>query len=269
MLLLGIPVEIFVTVAALNLIYQFWVHTEHIGRLGIIDYILVTPSNHRIHHAQNKEYIDANYGGVFILWDRMFGTFIDEREDLKPVYGTSKPLNTWNPLWANLEVWNEIFKDTWRTKKWTDKIAVWFSTPKWRPADVAEKYPIVKNDLSQFRKFDPTTTTYAKIFGFTHLVFVGIYTQGVLFSSSSIAYIDLMLISVNTVTLMVFASFMYENRIFVYYAELIRSIAVLLLISIGYFNFMPEIILGYTVLSAAISGAIVLKDRFFSLNEAR
>ena len=110
-LFLGIPPEIFVTVAGVNLIYQFWVHTEHIGRLGILDYIFVTPSNHRIHHAQNKEYIDANYGGVFILWDRMFGTFIDERSDLKPIYGTSKPLKSWNPLWANLEVWVQIFKE--------------------------------------------------------------------------------------------------------------------------------------------------------------
>ena len=105
-------------------------------------------------------------------------------------------------------------------------------------------------------------------FGFTHLIFVGIYTQGVLFNSASIDFIDMLLISVNIVTLMVFASFMYENRVFVYYAELIRSIAVLLLISIGYFNFMPEIILGYTVLSALISGAIVFKDRFLSPSEA-
>ena len=199
----------------------------------------------------------------------MFGTFIDEREDLKPVYGTSKPLGTWNPLWANLEVWNEMFKDTWRTKKWTDKIALWFSTPKWRPADVAEKYPIKKNDLTQFRKFDPKTTLYAKVFGFTHLVFVGIYTQAVLFDSASIGYIDLMLLSLNIVTMMVLASFMYENRAFVYYAELIRSLSVLVLISVGYFNFMPEIILGYTLLSAVISGAIVFKDRFFSFSEVR
>ena len=78
-----------------------------------------------------------------------------------------------------------------------------------------------------------------------------------------------MLITINIVSLMVFASFMYENRVFVYYFELIRSITVLLLISIGYFNFMPEVVLGYTVLSAAVSGAIVLKDRFFSLSEAR
>ena len=269
MLLLGIPVEIFVTVAALNLIYQFWVHTEHIGRLGVLEYILVTPSNHRIHHAQNKEYIDANYGGVFILWDRMFGTFIDERDDLKPIYGTSKPLNSWNPLWANLEVWSEMIKDTWRTRRWRDKIALWFSKPKWRPADVSEKYPIKKNDLTQFRKFDTKTSLFAKIFGFTHLVFVSIYTQGVLFNSASIAYVDLMLISFNIVTLMVFASFMYENRVFVYYLELIRSLSVLALISVGYFNFMSEIIIVYTLFSALASAIIVLRDRVLSPSEAR
>ena len=269
MLLLGIPVEIFVTVAALNLIYQFWVHTEHIGRLGVLDYILVTPSNHRIHHAQNKEYIDANYGGVFILWDRMFGTFIDERDDLKPIYGTSKPLNSWNPLWANLEVWSEMIKDTWRTRRWRDKIALWFSKPKWRPADVSEKYPIKKNDLTQFRKFDTKTSLFAKIFGFTHLVFVSIYTQGVLFNSASIVYVDLMLISFNIVTLMVFASFMYENRVFVYYLELIRSLSVLALISVGYFNFMSEIIIGYTLFSALASAILVLRDRVLSPSEAR
>ena len=269
MLLLGIPGEIFVTVAALNLIYQFWVHTEHIGRLGVLDYILVTPSNHRIHHAQNKEYIDANYGGVFILWDRMFGTFIDERDDLKPIYGTSKPLNSWNPLWANLEVWSEMIKDTWRTRRWRDKIALWFSKPKWRPADVSEKYPIKKNDLTQFRKFDTKTSLFAKIFGFTHLVFVSIYTQGVLFNSASIVYVDLMLISFNIVTLMVFASFMYENRVFVYYLELIRSLSVLALISVGYFNFMSEIIIVYTSFSALASAIIVLRDRVLSPSEAR
>ena len=269
MLLLGIPVEIFVTVAALNLIYQFWVHTEHIGRLGVLDYILVTPSNHRIHHAQNKEYIDANYGGVFILWDRMFGTFIDERDDLKPIYGTSKPLNSWNPLWANLEVWSEMIKDTWRTRRWRDKIALWFSKPKWRPADVSEIYPIKKNDLTQFRKFDTKTSLFAKIFGFTHLVFVSIYTQGVLFNSASIVYVDLMLISFNIVTLMVFASFMYENRVFVYYLELIRSLSVLALISVGYFNFMSEIIIGYTLFSALTSAILVLRERVLSPSEAR
>ena len=162
-----------------------------------------------------------------------------------------------------------MIKDTWRTKRWRDKIALWFSKPKWRPADVSEKYPLKKNDLTQFRKFDTKTTLFAKIFGFTHLVFVSIYTQRVLFNSASIAYVDLMLISFNIVTLMVFASFMYENRVFVYYLELIRSLSVLALISVGYFNFMSEIIIGYTLFSALASAILVLRDRVLSPSEAR
>ena len=113
------------------------------------------------------------------------------------------------------------------------------------------------------------TSLFAKIFGFTHLVFVSIYTQGVLFNSASIVYVDLMLISFNIVTLMVFASFMYENRVFVYYLELIRSLSVLALISVGYFNFMSEIIIGYTLFSALASAILVLRDRVLSPSEAR
>ena len=122
MFLIGIPPTVFVTVAAINLIYQFWVHTEHIGRLGVLEYIFITPSNHRIHHAQNDDYLDANYGGVFIIWDRIFGTFIDEREDLKPIYGTVKPLKSFNPFWANIEVFYQMILDSYRTKRFRDKI---------------------------------------------------------------------------------------------------------------------------------------------------
>ena len=103
MFLLGVPFDVFVTIAAVNLVYQFWVHTEHVGKLGFLETFLVTPSNHRVHHACNKRYIDANYGGVFILWDRLFGTFVDETVLEKPIYGTLKPLRSWDPLWANME----------------------------------------------------------------------------------------------------------------------------------------------------------------------
>ena len=104
----------------------------------------------------------------------MFGTFIDEREDLKPIYGTSKPLNSWNPLWANLEVWSEMIKDTWRTKRWRDKVALWFSTPKWRPADVSEKYPIKKNDLSQFKSLIPKLLCSLKYL-VSHTLFLSVF----------------------------------------------------------------------------------------------
>jgi sterol desaturase/sphingolipid hydroxylase (fatty acid hydroxylase superfamily) len=134
--IVGIPPEVFVTVAGVNLVYQFWVHTEHIPKLGWYEYIFVSPSNHRIHHAQNKHYVDANYGGVFILWDRLFGTYKEELEELKPIYGTAKPLKSWNPFKANLDIFREMLVDSTRTKSFKDKIKVWFSRPNWRPEDV-------------------------------------------------------------------------------------------------------------------------------------
>ena len=153
--LLGFPLEVAITVNAVNLIYQFWVHTQHVRRLGILDYILVTPSNHRVHHAQNERYIDKNYGGIFILWDRLFGTFEDEREDEPVVFGVRKPLANWNPFWANLQVYDYLLFDAVRAKSWKDKLGIWFRRTGWRPADVEARYPKERADLSTFEKFDP------------------------------------------------------------------------------------------------------------------
>ena len=153
--LIGFPFEILLTVSALNLIYQFWVHTQIVKRMGPLDHILVTPSNHRVHHAQNERYIDKNYGGILILWDRLFGTFADEREDDPVVFGVRKPLQNWNPFWANLQVYDYLWFDSLRTRRWRDKLGIWFRRTGWRPADVAAAYPKRTADLTTFRKFDP------------------------------------------------------------------------------------------------------------------
>ncbi len=152
--LAGFPLEVIVAVNAVNLIYQFWVHTQTVRRLGILDYILVTPSNHRVHHAQNERYIDKNYGGMLILWDRMFGTFQDELEDDPVVFGVRKPLANWNPFWANLQVYDYLLFDARHTKRWRDKIGVWFRRTGWRPPDVEAEYPKARADLDDFSKFD-------------------------------------------------------------------------------------------------------------------
>ena len=269
MLFLGVPPEIFVTVAALNLIYQFWVHTEHIDRLGFLDYIFVTPSNHRIHHAQNKEYIDANYGGVFIIWDIIFGTFKDERKELKPIYGTSKPLKSWNPFWANFEVWTEIFKDTWRTKSWKDKFKVWISRPKWRPKDVSEKFPIQKNDLREFKKYDPKVTLFAKIFGFGQLVFGSFYSQSFFFNVSSMGTTEIFLIGVNITMILVFASLLFEGKGFGYHLEFARAILVLLAIYFGQFEFMQLTVLIHALICALLAGYMAVSNKTVEFNEAR
>ena len=153
--LIGFPLEILVTVNAINLIYQFWVHTQVVRRMGVLDYILITPSNHRVHHAQNERYIDKNYGGMFILWDRMFGTFEDEREDEPVVFGVRKPLANWNPFWANLQVYDYLLFDARHTKRWRDKIGIWFRRTGWRPADVERRFPKQRANIETFEKFDP------------------------------------------------------------------------------------------------------------------
>ncbi|MSR01208.1 MAG: sterol desaturase family protein [Gemmatimonadetes bacterium] len=106
---LGVPVTMWVVCHALSLVYQFWIHTRAIRTMGPIEVVMNTPSHHRVHHGVNPEYQDKNYAGTFIVWDRLFGTFEPERTE--PVYGLTKPLASWNPLWANLHV----FRDIWRS----------------------------------------------------------------------------------------------------------------------------------------------------------
>jgi len=152
--LIGVPPLVFITVASLNLLYKFWVHTRHIPKLGWLEWVLITPSNHRVHHAQNPVYLDRNYGGVFILWDRLFGTFKEEDPAEPVVFGVTTPLASWNPLWANLQFYAQLWDDARRTRSWRDKLRIWFMPTGWRPADVAARYPQAKQNLALFRKFE-------------------------------------------------------------------------------------------------------------------
>ena len=152
---IGFPLEVLVTVNAINLIYQFWVHTQVVRRMGALDRILVTPSNHRVHHAQNEIYIDKNYGGMLILWDRLFGTFEDERDDEPVVFGVRKPLASWDPFWANLQVYDYLLFDARKARRWRDKIGIWFRRTGWRPPDVEAAFPKRSSDLTHFQKYDP------------------------------------------------------------------------------------------------------------------
>ena len=194
MIVIGVPAEVFITVGGLNLLYQFWVHTEHIPKLGFIEKIFVTPSNHRVHHAKNPEYIDANYGGVFILWDRMFGTYIEEKENIKPVYGTVKALESWNPIWANIEVFYNMLLDSVRTKKWSDKIKVWYAPTYWRPDDVAKEYPSKPVNLKT--KYNPKISTTSKIYVVVQMIGI-MFISNALFSQISIlSYQEIAVVSI-------------------------------------------------------------------------
>jgi len=140
--LLGVPAYIFAILGPIHLYMQLWYHTQMINKLGFLEYIIVTPSHHRVHHAINAEYIDKNYSQILIIWDKLFGTFQPEIDDVKPVYGTLKQAQTWNPVIINFKHMWQLVKDAWRTKRIIDKLRIWFMPTGWRPLDVKEKYPI-------------------------------------------------------------------------------------------------------------------------------
>ncbi len=153
MAFVGVPPEIFLIVGLVDLLYQFWVHTEHIGKLGWFDRVFCSPSNHRVHHAVNTPYLDKNYGGILVLWDRLFGTFAEEKE--KCIYGTRGPLNSWDPLWANLAIYRGMAVDSWRTRYWADKLRVWLKPPGWQPADLAISHPYPAFRLEDVTTYNP------------------------------------------------------------------------------------------------------------------
>ena len=153
--LLGVPSVIIATIAPIHLFAQFWYHTQHINLMGFVEKILVTPSHHRVHHAINKEYIDKNYSQIFIFWDKLFGTFQEELPDVKPVYGITRPVRTWNPIKINFQHLWLMIKDAWHAKSFKDKLRIWFMPTGWRPADVVAKHAVYKiENVYSFEKYN-------------------------------------------------------------------------------------------------------------------
>lgn len=226
MIILGIPGEVFITVAGINLVYQFWVHTEHIGHLGFLEKIFITPMNHGIHHAKNKEYIDANYGGVFIIWDRMFGTYTARMPDVEPVYGTVSALQSWNPIWANFQIFTTMVKDTIKTKKYSDKVKVWFSKTYWRPEDCIE----TKDPKEFYVKFNPVITNDIKVFSFLQLLFTSIVSGSVLFFFAEYNYNEIIVFGLAITLLSSMTGLLLEAKRYMYFVIFNVSIAGILAI---------------------------------------
>lgn len=152
--LCGVPAEVINLIAPVHLFLQFWYHTRHIPKLGFLEYVIITPSQHRVHHAINPEYLDKNLGQVFPWWDRLFGTFQEELDDVPPVYGITRPARTWNPVKINFQHLWLLGQDAWRTKSWRDKLRIWFMPTGWRPDDVVERFPVHKiDDPYDFEKY--------------------------------------------------------------------------------------------------------------------
>jgi sterol desaturase/sphingolipid hydroxylase (fatty acid hydroxylase superfamily) len=126
------PRAVFITLN-LGLLYQFWLHTDWVPKLGPLEWVLNTPSHHRVHHAANPEYLDKNYGGVLIVFDRLFGTFVAERDDLPCRYGLATPLISQNPIRIAFHEWLKLAGDLRRARSSREAIGYLFGPPGWRP----------------------------------------------------------------------------------------------------------------------------------------
>jgi alkylglycerol monooxygenase len=170
---LGVPEEVVAVVAPLHLFAQYWYHTRLIGKMGVLEHILVTPSHHRVHHAINKEYLDKNLSQIFIIWDKLFGTFQEELDEIPPVYGVTRPVRTWNPITINfIHLWT-LITDAWRANSWVDKLKIWFMPTGWRPKDVAAQYPLdAIKDVYAYQKYDPKVSRALKWWSWIQFAFV-------------------------------------------------------------------------------------------------
>lgn len=185
---LGVPAKVIAIVLPLHLFLQFWYHTKHIGKMGILEKIIVTPSHHRVHHAINKEYLDKNHGQIFIFWDKWFGTFQEELKEVPAVFGITRPAQTWNPIKINFQHLWLLIQDAWRAENWKDKLRIWFMPTGWRPQGFEEKYPVYKiEDVYAFKKYQPNHSnllTYYSIIqlfvtlGFVSLLFANVASIG-------------------------------------------------------------------------------------------
>ena len=189
--LLGVPPKMISILGPLHLFGQFWFHTRHIGKLGWLEYILVTPSQHRVHHAINKEYIDKNLAAIFCIWDRAFGTFQEELDDVPCVYGTLKPVRTWNPILINFQHLWFLTQDAWYTSSIKDKFKIWFMPTGWRPKDVVKTIPRSKvGNVFNQEKYKFEYTLIHKIFVGFHFLILNIVLFIFLSSFADLSFSD-------------------------------------------------------------------------------
>lgn len=177
--LMGVPPKVIAIVAPLHLFAQFWYHTRLIEKMGWLENILVTPSHHRVHHAINDVYLDKNFSQVFIIWDKLFGTFQAELPEEEAVYGVKRAAKTWNPIIINYQHLSVMLKDAWHTKSIVDKFKLWMMPTGWRPKDVEERYPIAYiKDPHTATKYDTPSSDalrYWSLFQFVITLMLTLY----------------------------------------------------------------------------------------------
>ncbi len=181
--ILGFDTLSFVLMSGLVTVYQFWIHTETIGKLGPVEWIMNTPSHHRVHHGRNPKYIDKNHAGVFIIWDRMFGTF--QKEEERPTYGITKPTESWNPVWVNLQHYVEMGRGLKQMKGFKNKMNYIFNKPGWLPAEMGGQMPIPEVNEATDRKYDKKASAKITLYAFIQYIIILAGTAFFLFQADN------------------------------------------------------------------------------------
>jgi sterol desaturase/sphingolipid hydroxylase (fatty acid hydroxylase superfamily) len=231
--LFGVPVEVIAIIAPIHLFAQFWYHTQHIGKMGWLEYVIITPSQHRVHHAINPEYIDKNLGQILSIWDHWFGTFQEELEEVPPQYGVLKPVNTWNPILINFQHLWRLILDAWRTKSILDKFRIWFMPTGWRPADVKDKYPYeVIEDVYLFERYQTAASPLLKGYAIFQMVFTLLLILFMFFNYSAIGFGGLLLFGA-FVFLGIFGyTTLMDRKTYAFYLELFRALVGIIFIGV-------------------------------------
>jgi len=160
---LGFEPMTFVLINTIQTLYQFWIHTEVIDRMPAwFEFIFNTPSHHRVHHGRNPKYIDKNHGGTLIIFDRLFGTFQAEEEPV--VYGVTKPLNTWSPIWANVDYYKDLAANMQRVDAWGDRLQMLVRRPGWLPESAGGTPPFQEVSREEIQKYDRPLPTWVHIY---------------------------------------------------------------------------------------------------------
>jgi sterol desaturase/sphingolipid hydroxylase (fatty acid hydroxylase superfamily) len=256
--ILGFPPLMFLAVSSINTLYQFWIHTRVIGRLGPLELVFNTPSNHRVHHARNPKYVDRNHGGTLIIWDRLFGTYKAEEEE--PVYGITTPLKSWNPLWANVHVWVELGRIARRTRNLGDRFRVFWKRPGWRPDDLGGFVPPPEVDPSDPPpKFRPALPRGLGVYAFAQFVPALLLASWLLREPGSVSPALLAVLGVGVGASLASLGGLLEGRRWAFPAELARMVALPLLL-VPRFPVAAAILLG---VGLALGAWLFSYRRFF------
>jgi alkylglycerol monooxygenase len=163
----GFPPGVYLVCSQFVTLYQFWIHTRAIGKLGPLEWVMNTPSHHRVHHGRDPKYIDKNHAGTFIIWDRMFGTFQEEEEE--PTYGIVTPLKSWNPLWGQVHYFVRLARTAAAAPRWKDKFLLWFQEPAWEPEGLESPPDFVpESRRKEYTNYDTRIPRGLAVYVFLH-----------------------------------------------------------------------------------------------------